>query len=96
MTEPVTCGTCEARCCRLQVLLIGDNHIPDALTDWTEWGGQVMGRGDDGWCLALDRTTLRCTIYARRPQICRDFEMGGGDCVDERQGLLPQGVIGRA
>jgi Fe-S-cluster containining protein len=46
---------------------------------------EVMRRHDDGWCAALDRDSLRCTIHARRPQVCRDFAMGGGDCRDERE-----------
>lgn len=80
----VTCDTCQAVCCRMQVLLIGDNRVPDALTESADWGGQVMRRLDDGWCAALDRNTMRCTIYAVRPQVCRDYQMGGGDCIEER------------
>ncbi|MGA7801127.1 MAG: YkgJ family cysteine cluster protein [Gammaproteobacteria bacterium] len=83
-----TCDTCEALCCRLQVLLIGDNDIPAAMTEWSDWGGEVMRRRDDGWCTALDRSTMRCTIYAHRPQVCRDYEMGGPECIDERAGGL--------
>ena len=83
--NPVDCASCEALCCRLQVLLIGDRDIPEGMTDWSDWGGQVMHRRDDGWCTALDRTTMRCTIYSRRPQVCRDYEMGGAECIDERQ-----------
>ncbi|SCZ66848.1 YkgJ family cysteine cluster protein [Thiohalomonas denitrificans] len=82
--DNVTCETCKANCCRLQVLLIDDNDVPESMTDWTDWGGQVMYRRDDGWCTAVDRETMRCTIYARRPQVCRDFEMGGRECLDER------------
>ena len=88
---PVTCATCEALCCRQQVVLIGDNDVPEHLTDWSDWGGQVMRRLEDGWCVALDRNTMRCTIYAIRPQVCRDYEMGGSDCLDERREGLPQG-----
>lgn len=47
------------------------------MTKWSEWGGQVMRREEDGWCVALDHGTMRCTIYVRRPQICRDYTMGG-------------------
>ncbi len=28
-----------------------------------EWGGETMLRLDDGWCPAVDRETLMCTIY---------------------------------
>ena len=43
-----------------------------------------MRRLDDGWCAALDRETMLCTIYQRRPMICDLFEMGGYDCLEER------------
>ena len=80
----VRCDTCDAACCRLQVLLIGDNDVPQNLTDLSSWGGEVMHRCDDGWCTALDRNTMLCTIYEQRPQVCRDYEMGGMECLDER------------
>ena len=43
-----------------------------------------MRRLDDGWCAALDRNTMMCRIYEVRPLICREFEMGEPDCLDER------------
>jgi Fe-S-cluster containining protein len=82
--SPVSCRTCRANCCRLEVLLMGDDDVPSSLTTTDRWGGEVMARLADGWCAALDRDTLRCRIYARRPQICRDFELGGSDCLAER------------
>lgn len=82
-TAAVNCKSCTAVCCRLQVLLIGDPNVPEAMTEWSDWGGQVMRRLDDGWCIALDRKTMLCTIYEQRPQVCRDYEMGGSECLDE-------------
>ena len=81
---PVSCASCEACCCRLEVRLMGDDDVPQALTRVDAFGVTVMRRLDDGWCAALDRNSLRCTIYGRRPDICRDFEMGASDCVAER------------
>jgi len=43
-----------------------------------------VAKGDDGWCAALDRDHLRCSIYELRPTICRGFDMGGYDCREER------------
>ena len=63
---------------------MGDDDVPPALTREDAWGGTVMRRLDDGWCAALDRHTMRCTIYTVRPQVCRDYEMGGPDCQSER------------
>ncbi|WP_287813600.1 YkgJ family cysteine cluster protein, partial [Pseudomonas sp.] len=44
----------------------------------------TMARLDDGWCAALDRRTMSCSIYRQRPLICREFDMGGSDCLEER------------
>ncbi|HTY99622.1 MAG TPA: YkgJ family cysteine cluster protein [Rhodocyclaceae bacterium] len=84
----VSCAGCEACCCRLEVLLMGEDDVPPHLTMEDRWGGWVMGRGDDGWCTALDRNTLRCFIYERRPGLCRDFEVGASECLGERSRLL--------
>ena len=63
---------------------MGEDNVPHYLTREDSWGGTVMRRLDDGWCAALDRNTMMCRIYEVRPLICREFEMGEPDCVDER------------
>lgn len=83
----LTCATCRACCCRLEVILMGDDKVPCRLTHEDEWGGEVMRRLDDGWCAALDRDTLLCTIYERRPDVCREYEMAGLACREERAHL---------
>lgn len=82
-TSP-SCSTCEACCCRLEVLLTDEPNIPFNLTEEDHWGGWVMRRLDDGWCAALDRNSMRCTIYRDRPRPCREFDLGGDDCLEER------------
>lgn len=52
-----------------------------------------MSRLDDGWCTALDRDTMLCGIYKRRPTVCRDFPVGGDDCITERAAPPPKRVI---
>ncbi len=83
----VTCSTCAACCCQLEVMLITDTGVPERFIDTDDWGGEVMLRLDDGWCAALDRDTMMCTIYDRRPLICREFEMGAPECITEREGI---------
>ena len=68
----------------MPVLVIGDPDVPERFTEEDESGMTFMAQGEDGWCVALDRNTLRCTIYEIRPQICRDFDMGGIDCQEIR------------
>lgn len=84
----ITCDSCKACCCRLEVMLIGDDGVPDQFTAQNEWGGWVMRRLDDGWCAALDRKTMLCTIYEYRPDICRDYQAGDYDCLEQRVRLL--------
>lgn len=80
----VTCDTCRASCCRLEVLLISDTGVPARHIAVDEWGAETMRRLDDGWCSALDRQTMLCTIYDHRPWICREFAMGSYECLTER------------
>ncbi|WP_341522699.1 YkgJ family cysteine cluster protein [Pseudomonas sp. G.S.17] len=83
----VTCSTCAACCCQLEVMLITDTGVPERYIDNDDWGGEVMLRLDDGWCAALDRNSMMCTIYEKRPLICREFETGSEDCMNERRGI---------
>ncbi len=64
---------------------MGDDDVPEELTAQDEWGGWVMRRLADGWCVALDRATMLCTIYARRPGVCRTYEVGDSECLIERR-----------
>ena len=83
--EPViTCANCAACCCRLEVMLFGGDDVPSHLIAEDAWGGAVMRRLADGWCAALDRNTMLCSIYQRRPEICREFAMGDSACIEER------------
>ena len=61
-----------------------DTGVPESYVDLDQWGGMSMARLDDGWCAALDRHTMACTIYDKRPLICREFKMGGYECLSER------------
>ncbi|WP_430390682.1 YkgJ family cysteine cluster protein [Dyella sp. 20L07] len=80
----VSCSQCEAVCCRLTVLLMPDDHVPEWLIERNAHGMETLAKGDDGWCAAVDPNTLRCTIYEQRPTICRKFTMGSPGCRDER------------
>jgi Fe-S-cluster containining protein len=80
----VTCASCRACCCRLEVMLMGEDDVPLSMIENDRWGGQVMKRLDDGWCAALDRATMLCGIYEQRPTLCRDYQLGGTDCLSER------------
>jgi Fe-S-cluster containining protein len=36
-------------------------------------------------CIWLDLATKRCRHYEHRPKLCRDFELGGEECVGFRR-----------
>lgn len=53
-------------------------------------GGQSYMRMEDGHCAAMAITTRRgeapsffCTVYERRPTVCRDLARGGQACATE-------------
>lgn len=73
---------------------MGEDGIPMRLAVQDKWGGWVMHRLEDGWCAALDRNTLLCTIYARRPAVCREYQVGDYECIGERARLLPNRQAG--
>ncbi|MBK7648214.1 MAG: YkgJ family cysteine cluster protein [Betaproteobacteria bacterium] len=83
--KDISCDSCAACCCQLEVMLMDGDDVPGRFSTQDEWGGWVMRRLDDGWCAALDRDTMRCTIYERRPDNCRVFEMGDSECQNERR-----------
>ena len=80
----ISCDSCQACCCRLEVMLITETGVPEHFVDIDAWGGQVMARLDDGWCAALNRDTFKCRIYNNRPLNCRVLEMGSYECIEER------------
>lgn len=85
INHSIDCCDCAAVCCRLDVLLLPGDHVPSWFVTHDDAGIGYMAKHNDGWCVALDRDTMRCTIYQRRPQMCRDFPMGGTSCRDERR-----------
>ena len=69
-------------------MLLSDTGVPEKYIDVDKWGWRVMARLEDRWCAALDRNTMRCTIYDKRPKICRELVMGEYECLSERAANL--------
>lgn len=86
----VSCTACSAVCCRLIVILEPEDNIPDHLVTRLPQGHRVMAHGEDGWCIALDRTHMNCSIYESRPAVCRRFFMGGPYCTAIRSEYTKQ------
>jgi uncharacterized protein len=83
----IGCG----KCCHLLVELTpGVDDVPEDFVVEHE-GVRCMDQRGDGACVALDPVSLRCLIYERRPQVCRDFQRGEALCrraVSGRRGSL--------
>ena len=47
-----------------------------------------MRREGGGRCAALEPTTKRCIIYARRPPDCRNFDRGSVHCLVVRRAFF--------
>ncbi|RQW28255.1 YkgJ family cysteine cluster protein [Rhodobacteraceae bacterium CH30] len=85
----ISCSSCKACCCQLEVILMaGDDAVPARYIVEDDWGAETLRRRDDGWCAALDRRTMLCTIYAQRPWVCREYQEGDYDCLIQRK-LIP-------
>lgn len=88
----VSCSDCEAVCCRLTVVLMPEDRIAPHLIERSAAGYDVMARGEDGWCVAMDRSRMCCGIYESRPSACRRFAMGGPYCRAEREDYFEHGT----
>jgi uncharacterized protein len=72
------CAGC-GRCCHLVVELRAGDVVPARFVV-EHAGARCMDQRGDGACIALDPATQLCTIYAGRPQTCRDFNRGESLC----------------
>jgi Fe-S-cluster containining protein len=87
--DKISCATCKALCCRLEVRLIddSDDQVPVEFTEKTKDLYVRMKQAASGWCAALDTKTMLCTIYEKRPFLCREYAVGDFDCLNERKKL---------
>lgn len=89
----ITCSNCHASCCHYEVTIITDTGVPQRHITENEWGVEVMLRLEDGWCSAMDRNTHMCTIYEKRPWVCREFEMASLDCENARKTYMRSDLL---
>ena len=82
------CAGC-GYCCHLVVELREDDRVPEEFVVEHD-GARCMDQHGDGACVALDPVTRLCTIYADRPQTCRDFTRGEPLCI---RTLVKRGII---
>ena len=79
------CSNCAGACCRYVKIFVGHNHSADHVR-WMETRGSLV---DGFWHIRSECEHLtpcgKCGIYETRPEVCRDFEVGGVHCLDARR-----------
>ncbi len=84
----VTCNDCGACCLHLgsPPFCGGDDKPPPEL--WAAIGDYLESprySSAERPCFWLDMPTGKCSHYEHRPQVCRDFELGGTSCLQTRE-----------
>jgi uncharacterized protein len=79
------CGACCLHVGRPMFLPTERAALPPALRSQLDNWDELTDRLPDYWwwnvpCFWLDLSTMRCRHYGHRPEVCREFEMGGDDC----------------
>jgi Fe-S-cluster containining protein len=90
MRECLTCGTCCFSNLETYVRVSGDDYsrLGGRAAELTAFvGNRAYMRMNDGRCAALeidvDEGRFVCTVYAQRPQTCRDLARGSPECLGE-------------
>ena len=86
-----TCEDCDANCCvaTIEVFPTDEIYTDETLTKPTENNpnyDREMVVGKNNKCIALDKY-FNCSIYSKRPKICRDFLFGSDCCKDFFNGI---------
>jgi len=78
----VDCGSklhsCKSKCCKLQFALTKE-EVQKNLFQHNPSRPFFIARDRDGYCPHLDRSTLRCTVWAMRPLRCRRYDCTADD-----------------
>jgi Fe-S-cluster containining protein len=90
--ECLACGSCCFSELPSYVRVLGDDYTRlGESAEQLVWfdGIRAYMRMHEGHCAALSVDAgsgqLRCLVYERRPQVCRDLERGSGSCAAERE-----------
>jgi hypothetical protein len=64
---------CHAACCKLPFAL-SRQDVREGIVRWDLSRPYLNERGEDGWCVHLDRCSKHCAIREHRPVPCRAFD----------------------
>ena len=82
------CLDCGGKCCTGLIVIIEDDEEifnDDTLTQ-NQYGLRTMITNKNLKCVALKDG--KCSIYDKRPKVCRDFKIGNECCIEFRNGIL--------
>lgn len=66
---------CRAVCCTF-VFALTKEEVDKGIIKWNPKRPYFIAKGEDGYCIHLDRTSLMCTIWEDRPARCRKYDCG--------------------
>jgi Fe-S-cluster containining protein len=73
----VPCGElihlCRGRCCTLHFPL-SKQDLDERVVQWNYFQPYLIRQGDSGYCVHNDPSTKFCTVYDRRPAVCRYYD----------------------
>lgn len=70
---------CKGVCCKLWFPL-SVQDLDERIVKWNYSRPYGIAQREDGYCVHMDRSSLKCTIYENRPLICRTY-----DCREDKR-----------
>jgi len=89
-SKPKNCKNC-GLCCTWEVEIYPEDKddIPKEMTERIKTSLEELRimrlRPGTNVCIALDLKTKKCTIHNKKPTSCKEFEIGGHDCLLARE-----------
>jgi hypothetical protein len=66
-------STCKASCCTFYKVILSEGEVRAGKLLWDLGAPYSLPRGPEGHCAYLDRDSLKCTVWADRPHVCRGY-----------------------
>jgi Fe-S-cluster containining protein len=76
---PALIPLCHARCCTFKFFLTKQD-LDEGIARWDYGNPYWIKQTEGGYCTHCDPETLGCTIHAKRPHICRQY-----DCREDKR-----------
>jgi Fe-S-cluster containining protein len=64
---------CQGRCCTFRFFLTKQD-LDEGVAHWDYGNPYWIKQGNEGYCIHSDPQTRACTIHAKRPHICRQYD----------------------